>query len=182
MHALLEEKTLLEERLPQFRKIMVDYELGAHHALLDFRRRAQRHSVTRRQLQEKLAKQRQKLERAESRRASESTLVAERKALWELETPVQEMEAFYDCRYCDAKRDLQHALEGIEEIEQYYRERKRLLKEEYRQADQRRIDCRRAEVEWALQSHEHLQWVMARAPQYREELLQRGRMLLLVQS
>ena len=90
---------------------------------------------------------------------------------WVLEAPLSDLEEYYhkgQVKLLKAENDLQEMLTKIDSIEDHYRQTKKCLHDIIDETRRRAAQCEIDEINWATQDQNHLQWIIAHKPDYKQ--------------
>ncbi len=182
MEQLLREKDRLKKELPKLREAV-----NAHDDVVlgyQWKLKQRRLAVTNRQvrqvLDERLKRYKKRLEQLVRLHAPEVIQSNERRMIWEIETPIEELEKFCEQSRLEEerkKRESQQApdqaLNRIAAIDEHYRQTKQCLEEAIRVTEQKQRDCFMEEMEWATQDRDHLKWILEGGFLHRDDVIRR---------
>jgi hypothetical protein len=182
MKKLLEEKDRIKKEIPEIRKEIERHGmviLGRQN-FLDRRRKAVTDKRLQKEFTERLRTYQQRLPKLEKLDAPRAILENERRMIFELEAPIEEVEKSFrksnaeeEQKQKEAERVLNDALARIAMIRDHYRQTVKSLEVAIRETEQRRQQYCAEEIEWGTQSRVHLEWMLKNQSSYKDDLIRR---------
>ncbi|MGD1002955.1 MAG: hypothetical protein ABR884_00045 [Minisyncoccia bacterium] len=185
MKKLLEEKQKLKDEAARlgstihFHKEDIEATSERHQRTLK-RRRALTDLGTQQGIARQLGERRKRLATLEKLGAPEYIRGQEKRMVFELEAPIEEVGKLYQQMEAEAEseqRERQRAFdevnESIKKLEEHYRQVRHCLEDALRQAEGKVLEHRTNQVEWSTQSRGHLEWVLKHGPSYKDDIVRR---------